>query len=295
MRLSKDRVHWVDAWELPVNLPTTGSAIYGDLPTDIQPLQALYDLHWKDQSSTGSWVYRYYYFEVLALEKRLEPAFWVQRNAWGIIRRVCQLSLRGAPSRDVLPQPGRWPSYWAERIREGAIQYEPPEAWLSMLEWDADAAEEYMTFHHGLRWRMIPIYMGQSAEDVKKCMREDLAEVVFSIPRDAGDLMRRWKSWAGRLGLSQRWKTPGEQDLERRKQLIRDLLLDGQYPSDIAQHIVNEGLYPVYPKGHDAGYDDVDKNAETTVYRIVRELTQEGLIAESDINRRPRGRPRKGS
>lgn len=296
LKLGGRRSSWIDLWQLIVDLPIEGDDAYGDVPVDLSPLQALFERHVAHNGRPETrWAYNYFYFEVLYQEHRLEPDLWIAPRSWAIARRTWERSLHH-PSAGPHLKP--WRQTWEDMLQEGTVQRDSPRNWLDMLRWDADSAEVYEPFDERVYWEKVPVYLGVNAETVRQCMREDLVAVVFSVPDDAADALARWRSWAGRLGLHQRWPTPGEQKLELRRGLVLELLEDGECAADIAEHLIDADLYPVYPNSQDPDeYDDTDRlrNAKSTVHHIINELVEEGEITHDQINRRPVGRPPKSS
>jgi len=141
---------------------------------------------------------------------------------------------------------------------------------------------------------MTLVYVGVSADDVRRIMHGDMLSLVMPPPRNGADALRRWRSVGGRLGMPLRWPTEKARKLDLREERIVALAMQGLTPPEIAERLVDEGLYPIRERGHDDDYggDDELRNAERTVYRLVEELKAQRRLSEAHIRRRRPGRPR---
>jgi len=290
-RLDGERRRWIHLWQLPVDLPLKGGSDAQAVPLDLTPLQRLYDGHFLADRPRVRWHYRYYYFELLARERRLLPAFWIEPDQWALARGVCRKLLHPRPGRSA--SPAEWRQHWERLVAEGVVQTDPPSLWLDMLQLDSALMAEYGWFHESLRFAKVPVYMGVAPADVRRCMREDLGPLVLNVPTDAGDVLARWRTLAERLGMPQVWPTAQEQRLEQRKAYVLALLRDRMVPAQVAERLVAEDLHPIRRGRHDASYDAEDRleSARRRVYAIIDQLVDEGEITKDQIARRPRGRP----
>jgi len=111
----------------------------------------------------------------------------------------------------------------------------------------------------------------------------------------AAAALRRWRSVAGRLGMPLRWPTEKVRKFDHREERVVPLAMAGLTSPQITERLVEEGLYPIRGRGHDDDYaeDDELRNAERTVYRLLKELEAQSRLTKEHIRRRPQGRPPK--
>jgi hypothetical protein len=148
-----------------------------------------------------------------------------------------------------------------------------------------------------IRLRMLAVYTDITGDDVRGYMLNDMLSALVYIPENRTQTQRRWRRFAERIGLPQRWLTQKALLLDQRKHGIVAWVKRGMRPPEIAQKLIEAGLYPIRERDNDPWYDSEDqlRNAMRTTYRLINELIEAGRIEKSEVKRGPSGRPRKRS
>lgn len=282
----------LDLWKLPVGLPPgrRGNR-YANLPVDLTPLFELHDRHQQSLGSPVRWTYEYYYFELLAKERRIVPAFWVRRGGWDGLRRTYERYLGDIVTPHAAELQKQWQDWWERLLAAQLVQWDTPSNWLDMLEVDEEIAQLGGTVAESIWFAMIPVYQDVGPQDVRQCMVEDMVRALVFIPKTHDDAVSRWEGFARRLGLTNRWPSRDAFLAEIRERTVLILVGEGLTPTEIGDRLVELELFPIRKKGRQQQYDK--DSPRRTAYAIIDRLIRQGLLNDRDVARRPPGRPRK--
>lgn len=283
-----------EAWQLPIDVPPKyGRQHSRHLPIDLTPLFRLHDRHRQLLGDQIRWIYRYYYVETLAREGRIVPTFWVGRCQWPVVRGMHEVAQRACQAHG--GEDGAWSRRWKYLLTSHVVQWKTPDNWLDLVALDEDIASPHTFVPESIRLRLLPVYVGVGPDDFRRCMLDDMLRVLIPVPNNRTEALARRREFAKRIGLPLRWPTEKARLLDQREDAVVRWVKEGFSPAEIAEKMVEEGLYPIRERDHDPWYDDECelRNAQRTAYRLMNELKRDGRITENDVSRQPRGRPRK--
>jgi len=281
--MSADGQLWTDFSQLPLILSSLpGEVDASALSIDILPLAKLCREHKRMIEKGQTWLYRFFYLELLSQEGTLRPLFWRTPHLAAELRTYQTVAIHSGQEPSLIEVHTKecqqvWEKQGDQRIEAGLIESDVGRSWLSYLEYRKPGSENWemggqMPFAHCLKFTKLPFYyLDDAYHRLRKAMKLELWRTSIFCPVPIPNRAdKRFRKACDRLALEHHRRTAQQARKAIFERFVRDQHARSVSKKAIAREAVDRGLYPFGTRKTGDYFPDDLENCRRTIYRVIK-------------------------